>query len=149
MLPNPRLAVFFPLLILLAVAFISLNNRSSKTRVDGRERDTTTTPTPASLRQRLEAAPDLAAFQNWLSAFGSPTANADLDDGVQYALARRNALKELIQIDPAAAMAQAIPYEQREALPEEIEQLLEVTARKLLFQGVLVGAAFAFGGGAY
>ena len=130
MLPNPRLAVFFPLLIFFAVALISLNNRLSETRVDGRERDTTTTtPTPASVRQRLEAAPDLAAFQNWLSAFSSPTANADLDDGVQYALARRNALKELIQIDPAAAMAQAIPYEQREALPEEIEQLLEVPIR--------------------
>lgn len=127
MLPTPRLAVFLPLLVLFAVALIFLDNRNPEKRVDGRERGTTTAaPASTSIRQRLEIAPDLAAFQNWLVAFGASPADADLGDGIQYALARREALKELIQIDPAAALAQAITYEERKSLPKEIEPLLEV-----------------------
>ena len=127
MLSNPRLAVFLPLLVLLTVALIIIDSRNSERMVDVVDGGTTTvTPPSKSIRQRLEIAPDLATFQSWLTDFGASPADADLDDGIQFALARRKAFKKLIQIDPAEALAQAIPYDERKSLPKEIEPLLEV-----------------------
>ena len=146
MLSNPRLAVFLPLLVLLTVALIIIDSRNSERIVDVLDGGTTTvTPPSKSIRQRLEIAPDLAAFQGWLTDFGTSPADADLDDGIQFALARRKAFKELIQIDPAEALAQAIPYDERKSLPKEIEALLEVPIRAMGDLEVIATCSFTSG----
>ena len=72
---------------------------------------------------------DLEAFEDWLGSFQSDPDSADLERGIQLATQRREAMKGLIQTDPAAALARAVPFEERERLPEEIQGLLEVPIR--------------------
>ena len=64
----------------------------------------------------------IKAFGTWL-ADGNRTAFTT--EGIELAKARRAALKELIQIDPEAALGFAVPYALRRGLPREISSLLE------------------------
>jgi len=48
-----------------------------------------------------------------------------LAHGIELARERRDALKQLIQVDPQAALAHAVPYAVRRELPREIVKLLE------------------------
>lgn len=64
----------------------------------------------------------LAAFDACLAA---PRDAAALKKGITLARERREALKQLIQADPKAALRHAVPYAVRRGLPEEVVALLE------------------------
>lgn len=67
-------------------------------------------------------ADSLDAFETWLA--GGRHSEA-LARGVELAQARRVALKELIQVNPRAALAREIPYPLRKQLPEQVVAFLE------------------------
>jgi len=69
----------------------------------------------------IDTAP-IDAFDAWLA--GGNLAES-LAQGEQLARARRAALKDLIQLDPKAALEKAVPYARRLELPEQIVALLE------------------------
>ena len=72
---------------------------------------------------------DLKAFDGWLENYSEDPDTSDLVTGVLLAAQRREAMKALIQADPASALAEALSFEDRESLPEEIQQLLELPVR--------------------
>ena len=71
---------------------------------------------------RPEDAAALDTFDAWLAAGQH---SETLARGVELAQARRAALKQLIQVDPEAALEKAVPYAMRRQLPEQIVDLLE------------------------
>ena len=84
-------------------------------------------PAPVLARQvevksPAEAAAALDGFDSWLAATSYSEA---VERGVELARARRVAMKELIQADPQAALARAVPYATRKRLPEPVVALLE------------------------
>ena len=65
----------------------------------------------------------IAGFDAWIAAYYG--GQSDPDTGRQLARARRTALKELIALDPKAALAHAVPRSLRARLPAEIVAELE------------------------
>ena len=68
------------------------------------------------------------AFENWMARyFNADPAKRDpmTEEGVTLAQHRRPQLKSLIQEDPQAALAKAVPYELRRELPAPIIEHLE------------------------
>ncbi len=70
----------------------------------------------------------IEAFDQWAlkitTAGNAPTA-IELTDGLRLVEERRGVLKQLIQDDPEAALASAVPWSIRNQLPEEIAARLE------------------------
>ncbi|HSP41955.1 MAG TPA: PKD domain-containing protein, partial [Luteolibacter sp.] len=75
-----------------------------------------------SVQFRPEDAAALDTFDEWVAAGRH---SESLARGVELAQARRAALKQLIRIDPQAALENAVPYAVRRELPEQIVDLLE------------------------
>jgi hypothetical protein len=71
----------------------------------------------------------VAAFGAWTNRFLCTSDPKDrlqtVAEGVALAGARRQALRRLIAVDPAAALQASLPWAVRRALPPEIERLLE------------------------
>lgn len=68
------------------------------------------------------------AFEDWMARyFNADPAERDLliEEGVALAQRRKSELKSLIQVDPEAALAAAIPYDLRRELPAAILEHLE------------------------
>ena len=65
------------------------------------------------------------AFREWLESYRANPTPSSLKQGIKLARERRAILKELIQIEPARALRQAIGKNERLGLPKEIEELLE------------------------
>lgn len=92
--------------------------------------DADSRPTAAAAKRQTAAveesragnAATLDAFDAWLTA-ENPSEAVEL--GVKMARARRVALKELIRVDPQAALARAVPFAVRQRLPERVVALLE------------------------
>lgn len=125
----PPLSLVLPGLLLVLILIFAINrNDEGQRRVEVRPA-ASDEPSSSSLRQRLEIGPELASFDNWVEAFRQSPHDADLNAGVRFAKERREALKKLIPIDPEAALTRAIPFEDREALPEEVQRLLETPLR--------------------
>ncbi|MGL5017583.1 MAG: PKD domain-containing protein, partial [Luteolibacter sp.] len=104
----------FPLLLLLGLLAIFLQRPDA---------DHLLTDGAASLAERQDKTATLDAFDTWLTAGRD---SATVPHGVELALARREAIKELIQADPRAALERAVPYSVRQQLPAEIVELLEM-----------------------
>ena len=104
------------LLILLAfLRFQSAPDSQSETTAAAPPHPWSATP------RHVDTAP-IHAFSTWLA----DEKNADSHThGVSLARERRAALKELIQVDPEAALAHAVPYAARRELPRELQALLE------------------------
>ncbi len=120
--PPRYLALSVPLLLLLVlVASVWLQPDLNWSR-------TTQHAGPAEVKNARGAqspAMDVAAldaFDDWLAG---GKYSEELAQGVELARARRAALKELIQNDPQAALARAVPYSVRKRLPEPVAALLE------------------------
>ncbi len=71
---------------------------------------------------RITEGAALQAFDAWV-ADGNYT--EELAQGIELARQRRATLKKLIQANPEAALAQAVPYALRKRLPEPVAALLE------------------------
>ena len=70
-----------------------------------------------------EEKPELKVFSAWTTAYSEASAGRKsqmLDEGVMLAKERRLVMADLIQHDPAAALAAAIPYRVRAELPQAI-----------------------------
>ncbi len=98
------------------------NNRARDIApADGRQGTQEVTPTPQSSA--------FHAFAEWSDRFMAEGAAGNraeqLREGRFIALARRAALKALIQVDPEAALAQRVPRHVRMRLPAELQALLE------------------------
>lgn len=85
----------------------------------------------------------LSEFSNWTFAYlqAKPQERtAMLEEGIKLAAARRPVFKQLIQDDPRAALANAVPMVTRQQLPPSVLSLLEerVSGRAALrvYQGV-------------
>ncbi len=118
---KPRLLSSFrwalPLMLLLGLFAILWRSPTADPRPTVARQDTTAVSSP----QAGETAA-LDDFDAWLADGCYPEL---LARGVELAQARRVALKELIQIDPQAALARGVPYSIRRQLPEPIVKLLE------------------------
>lgn len=128
------LALILPALLLVVFfVFVSINQDRDNPVEISSEALVDSSPVPAehSLRAALEVQPDLNAFNDWFASYRDKPDSADVFDGVRLAGSRREALKQLIPVDPEAALSQAIPFEERENLPEEIQRLLETPVRIL------------------
>ena len=78
--------------------------------------------TAAVVESRAGDAAALDAFDAWMAAKEHPE---EVEHGVELARAWRVALKELIQVNPQAALARSVPYALRQRLPEPVVALLE------------------------
>ena len=67
------------------------------------------------------AADIFSRFESWAAA----QPGGDVREGLELARERRQALQELIQSDPRAALARALPWTLRRRLPAEVVALLE------------------------
>ena len=76
---------------------------------------------PPAETRFVDTAP-LDGFDAWLA--GGRYVDS-LPEGVKLAQQRRAALKQLIQADPQAALARAVPYAARKRLPQPVVALLE------------------------
>ena len=65
----------------------------------------------------------LENFAKWAEQFSRSSAN--VAEGQRLAWKRREAMLELIQTDPAKALAQAAPYSWRQELPPQVTRFLE------------------------
>ncbi len=86
-------------------------------------------PVPSPLRLRMELEPEFEAFDAWQSSFQQSAAATDLAEGIRLASQRREAMKQLIPLDPQAALDRALSYTDRRDLPEEVQQRLEQPIR--------------------
>ncbi|MEM9282479.1 MAG: hypothetical protein AAGA96_11680, partial [Verrucomicrobiota bacterium] len=73
---------------------------------------------------------EIKAFDEWVLVLNAvkddtPLTPAQIEEGIRLAEARRPVLKQLIQTDPEAALAAAVPWVIRNRLPTEILDLLE------------------------
>ncbi|MBI5387365.1 MAG: carboxypeptidase regulatory-like domain-containing protein [Verrucomicrobia bacterium] len=84
---------------------------------------------PAAATSVAPAQPSaLAEFSAWAQQFAAaqPAAQAVLlAEGERLAKARREEMFQLIQSDPEQALAQALPYAVRKALPQSVASLIE------------------------
>lgn len=79
-------------------------------------------PLAVAAKFQAEDALALDTFDAW---FAAGRHSEGLEEGVALAKTRREALKNLIQIDPQAALEKAVPYTVRRQLPAEIVEWLE------------------------
>lgn len=101
-------------LVLLLILLVTLRTQQDASHAEPAE------------RQHLTAAKQAAAldaFDAWLTDGRQSEAVAR---GLELARERRVALKELIQVDPKAALEHAVPYAARRRLPPQIVNLLEM-----------------------
>lgn len=73
----------------------------------------------------VQAEDVFAKFEAWAAAYDDKNATKTVAEGVQLARQRRDALKTLIQTDPRAALARALPWTLRNKMPQEVAPLLE------------------------
>jgi hypothetical protein len=102
---------------------------------------TTLSAPSAALTTNPVALTPSAAFETWEKKYLSAREDekaALVPEGVAFATARRAALQKLIQTDPRAALAQAVPDDVRKQLPAEIQALLEERVSGRGFFGALV-----------
>ena len=97
----------------------------------------TAVPAAFSTDWKAGAEPVLAAFHDWTTQYlaAAPAERARLTpEGLEWARRRRPILKRLIQTDPRAALAAAVPMVVRQQLPAEIVDVLEarISARGAL-----------------
>ncbi len=140
--PNKVLGIFALFLILLSaptVFWIStrveknglVEDPSNPVPIDGFS--TESSPKESSgIEHAKHPEPDtplvIDAFENWVEAY--VLADPDektllLQEGISLARSRRQEMKHLIQTNPETALALAVSYEIRRALPSEIINLLE------------------------
>ena len=85
--------------------------------------------TPKSVSAEARAHGAITSFKSWTEKFtaaAAPSTRAQmLSQGLSLARQRRSELSELIQTDPRAALAAAIPMSTREQLPADIAAELE------------------------
>jgi autotransporter-associated beta strand protein len=74
------------------------------------------------IKPRIVDTAPINAFNSWLDS--DPRADWE-ERGLESARARRQAMKELIRVDPKAALEHAVPYTVRRQLPPRIVDLLE------------------------
>jgi hypothetical protein len=67
----------------------------------------------------------LTLFDQWLTRYLTNPQTSELDEGKKLARERRPVFRQLIQSDPRAALAQAVPMVARQKLPRELVALLE------------------------
>jgi len=67
----------------------------------------------------------LAAFAGWAAQYVTNRSATAVMQGEALAWRRREAMGQLIQTDPAQALAQAAPYEWRQKMPREITRFFE------------------------
>jgi len=87
-------------------------------------------PAPAPTVEPELAKDVLAAFEAWLERRSEAGVKATIDplfdeEGVRLARERRQAMRDLIQRDPKAALAAAIPWTRRQTLPPAVGMELE------------------------
>ncbi len=71
-------------------------------------------------------APDVfTKFDAWAQGYAQGAKADEVTKGVRLAQERREALKTLIQKDPRAALARALPWRLRNRMPQEVTPLLE------------------------
>ncbi len=104
-----------------------------------REQVKAPTPVPADVKPMRPVAPSesVVAFKDWAKRYtlGSPEVKSRLEaEGVKLAEARRPVFKKLIEEDPRRALQEAVPYLERQQLPESILSLLE---RRVAARGVM------------
>jgi len=83
--------------------------------------------TPAS-SPAAEVVSAYAAFDAWAAGWLEPETGAgrpDLETGRQLAVARLDALAREIKVNPRKALERAVPWRVRQALPQELQPLLE------------------------
>jgi len=88
----------------------------------------TEAPRTTTLPTTSKSPAAFTAFKTWSARYlaASPAERASLaPEGLALAATRRAALRELIQSDPRAALAQATPFATRRALPPQIAAQLE------------------------
>lgn len=112
------------LIAFIAIVTLSLQKNSDVER-KGEERDRGFLASPPS-RVDWASFDTFAQWENGYRAASNDERGAMLEEGVALALERREAFKALIQEDPESALESAITPSERENLPEEIVQLLEV-----------------------
>ncbi len=95
-------------------------------------------PSPSSATQ--------AAFAAWSDRYQKAVNGREREalvaEGVRLAVARRSALRELIQKNPRQALAEALPAEARQHLPVEVLERLEQAVSGRGFYGVLIADYF-------
>ena len=69
---------------------------------------------------------DVTAFSDWASIYLSGAPKPSLARGIALAWKRRQAMRELIQNDPERALALAVPFAWRKALPAEVTRYFEM-----------------------
>lgn len=106
----------FPLVAVLLWVFLQQKTEEASKLPDGLR------PARVTPMSREASEHALTAFDMWLS---SGRHEENLSAGMRLAQRRREALKALIQTDPKAALAQAVPYAVRRDLPAPIVALLE------------------------
>ncbi|ATC64072.1 hypothetical protein CMV30_08965 [Nibricoccus aquaticus] len=129
-LPRPTppllLVLFTGLLTLGWLAIRSEKIRSTETRATASA--SIEAPRGSSLPATSKSPSAFTAFETWSARYlaASPAERASLaPEGLALATIRRAALRELIQSDPRAALAQATPFALRRALPPQIATQLE------------------------
>ena len=105
-------------------------------------------PLPAKTTAELAANPKPAVtafgeFAGWARQFTN--GSSSLAEGRRLAFKRREAMLNLIQTDPAGALAQAAPFAWRQQLPPQVTALLEEQLDGRGDFNVAVGTDFAHG----
>lgn len=80
-----------------------------------------------------------ARFHAWASTYAESPAGANVAEGVQLARVRREALKSMIQTDPKAALARALPWSLRNRMPAAVAGMLEERVSSLADYSVMAG----------
>ncbi len=107
---------------------------------------TKSTAQPAGLGPTaIEGPAAMSAFAHWAADFLAGDASAGVARGEALAWKRREAMRELIETDPAQALKAAVPYRWREALPANITRHFEQWVDGTGALTVLVGTDFERG----
>lgn len=80
-----------------------------------------------------------ARFHRWAADYAQKPETVNLAEGVQLAKVRREALKSMIQADPKAALARALPWTLRNRMPGAVGALLEERVSSLVDYSVMAG----------
>ena len=121
-----RLAgVLFPLLFIAAVWWLAGESVApSESRPATSVARSAQTPLPEAESVRQVDAGEANIFTRF-EAWAAAHRGGDLNEGVELARERRQALHALIQSDPREALARALPWSLRRRLPPEVAALLE------------------------
>ena len=117
--PRRALPMALPLAILLVLPVFL---RQLPDADDRSHAVTTERKVAVAIKPRIVDTAPIEDFDVWLEA--GPRADS-AEQGLELARARRETMKELIQVDPKAALENAVPYAVRRQLPPQIISLLE------------------------